>query len=135
MKFLLRIIFIAGLIFLSGMFLPWPIITLALSAFLVGLLFGKKPRRKRVYGKSQPHRPMSFWSGFIASFVVWGSVAYWLDKQNESVLSGRIFGILPIDFIPLDGGPMFLGVMTALVAGVLGGMASLSGQLLGEVVK
>lgn len=135
MKFLLRIVLIAGLIYLSGMFLPWPIITLAASAFLVGFIFGKKPRRKRVYGKSVPHRPMSFWSGFIAAAGVWGFLAYWLDKQNESVLSSKIFGILPIDFIPLDNGPMLMGAMTALVAGVLGGMASLSGQLFGEVVK
>lgn len=135
MKFILRIILIAALIYLSGTFLPWPILSLAVSAFLVGFMFGTKPRRKRVYGKTKPHRPMSFWSGFIAAAGVWGALAYFLDKQNESVLSSKIFGILPIDFISVDSGPMFLGVMTALVAGVLGAMASLSGQLLGEVVK
>ncbi len=135
MKFLLRIILIAGLVFASGLYLPWPVFTLASSAFLIGLIFGRKPRRKRVYGKSIPHRPMSFWSGFIAAAGVWGCLAYWLDKQNEAVLSSRIFGILPVDFVSADSGPMFLIIVTTLIAGLLGGLSSLSGQLLGEAVK
>jgi len=135
MKFLLRILLIVVLIFLSSMLIPWPVVCLAVSAFAVGLIFGKRPRRKRVYGKSKIHRPLSFWSGFIAAALAWGGLAYWLNSQNEGILSSKIFGLLPVDAISPDSGPIFLVFLTALIAGLLGAISSLSGQLLGEMVK
>jgi hypothetical protein len=135
MKFFLRILLIAGLAFVAGLFLPGPVYSLAIIAFGVGLIFGKKPRRRRVYGKQKPHRPFSFWSGFLGGIIAWGGYAYWLDSGNDSLLSSRVFGLFPLDTIPENLGPLFLLLLTSLIAGLIAGFASMSGQFLGEIVK
>ena len=115
MKFIITTLLIALLSFCSGLFLPWwgfAIITLAVSALL-------------------PQRPMAaFLSGFLALFLLWGGLAWFLDAANNSILSGKVARILP-----LGGSSVLLILVTALVGALVGGGAALSGSYLnGPVV-
>jgi hypothetical protein len=110
MKFLITTLLIALLSFCSGLFLPWwgfALIALAVSALI-------------------PQRPIvAFLSGFLALFLLWGGLAWFLDAANNSILSGKIARILP-----LGGSSVLLILVTALVGALVGGGAALSGSYL-----
>jgi cellulose synthase/poly-beta-1,6-N-acetylglucosamine synthase-like glycosyltransferase len=101
---------IALLSFICGLFLPWW--TIALAAFLVSALIPQTPQR-------------AFLSGFVALFLLWGGMALGIDLANESILSTRVAGILP-----LGGSPYALIFVTALVGALVGGGASLTAAYL-----
>ena len=110
MKFAISIILIALLSFLSGMYLPWW--GIALAAFLVSALIQQRPG-------------ISFLSGFLAVFILWAILAGTIDSPNHSILSGKIALILP-----LGGSAIALILVTALVGGLVGGLAALTGSFL-----
>ncbi len=110
MKCVVSILLIALLSLVTGIFLPWWVISLA--AALVGVLI--------------PQRPiMAFLSGFVALFLLWGLMAWGIDSANGSILSQRIAQILP-----LDGSPFLLILVTGFVGALVGGMAALTGSYL-----
>ncbi len=137
MKFILRILLIAGLAFVlqSPHILGLPFWAAAIAAFIIGVVFGKRPPKRRIYGKRSPHRPLSFWSGFLAVAILWGASAFLQDSQNDSLLSSQLFGVFGVNAIPESMGSLFLIFVTALLGGLLGGFASLTGNALGEAVK
>ena len=110
MKFVITILLIALLSFCSGLFLPWwgfAMVTFAVSALL-------------------PQRPiLAFLSGFLALFLLWGGLAWFLDAANNGILSGKIARILP-----LGGSSVLLILVTALIGAIAGGGAALSGSYL-----
>lgn len=110
MKFVITILLIALLAFISGIYLPdWGV---ALAAFLVSALI--------------PQRPwVAFLSGFTAVFLVWGVMAYMIDTANGSILSVRIAQLLG-----LHGSSILLILVTALTGALIGGCASLTGSYL-----
>jgi hypothetical protein len=110
MKLIVSILLIALLSFVAGLYLPWWWI--ALAAALVNVLLPLRPG-------------MAFLSGFIAVFLLWGIMAWGIDSANGSILSQRIAQILP-----LEGSTVLLILVTALVGGLVGGMAALSGSYL-----
>jgi hypothetical protein len=114
MKFLLGILLTAGLCFGAQSFLPWW--SMALAAFIVGLLLGAKWLA-------------SFGFGFLGVGLLWGIYAYTLDAANGSLLS-RQMGEL---FKGLDANAVLLA--TALVGGLVGGFAALSGSTLRSVFR
>ncbi|MDP4255200.1 MAG: hypothetical protein Q8938_14420 [Bacteroidota bacterium] len=114
MKFVVSILLIALLSFVSGLFLPWW--CMALAAALVSLLLPQKPG-------------MAFLSGFIALFLLWGALAWTIDSANGSILSQRIALILP-----LGGSSVLLILITALVGALVAGMAALAGSYLKRTV-
>jgi hypothetical protein len=113
MKFITTTLLIALLSFCSGLFLPWwgfALIALAVSALL-------------------PQRPIvSFLSGFLALFLLWGGLAWFLDAANNSILSEKIARILP-----LGGSSFLLILVTAVIGALVGGGAALSGCYLGRL--
>ena len=110
MRFVITILLTALLSFAAGLYMPWWCI--ALVAFLVAFLLHQKPG-------------MAFLSGFIALAIVWGSLAIWIDLKNEHLLSGRIAVLFP-----LRGSSDLLIVITAVLAGLIAGLAALSGSFL-----
>lgn len=110
LKFFVTIGLIAMLSFICGLFLPWW--TIALVAFLVSVLIPQTP-------------PRAFLSGFIGIFLLWGGMALGIDLANESILSTRVAGILP-----LGGSSYALIVVTALVGALVGGGGSLTAAYL-----
>ncbi|MDF2431577.1 MAG: hypothetical protein JWP44_1208 [Mucilaginibacter sp.] len=101
--------------FASGYFLPWWVV--AIAAFLAAFLAGKTPAQ-------------SFWSGFAAVFIVWTVLALFKSVPNDHILAGRV-----VQLFPLPHNWIWLLIVTALIGGIVGGMAALSGVLLKGAFK
>lgn len=116
MKFIAAIILTALLSFISGLYFPWWMI--AIAAFLIALL---------VYQKAWK----AFLSGFLGLLILWSGLAYWIDVNNENILSARIGELLGV------GSNSFLLILiSGLIGGLVAGFAALSGNFLrGSKVK
>jgi uncharacterized membrane protein YhaH (DUF805 family) len=101
--------------FVSSYFLPWW--AAAIIAFLAALFIGKTSRK-------------SFWSGFGAVFIVWVILALLKSIPNDNILAGRV-----IQLFPLPHNWILLLLITALIGGLVGGLAALSGILTKKVFK
>lgn len=112
MKFITAIILTALLAFISGLlsFSPWW--GFAITSLLVALLVHQKA------GKA-------FLSGFLGLLLLWGGLAWWIDMQNNGILSARIASVLP-----LGGNNMLLILVTGVVGGLVAGFAAMSGSYL-----
>ncbi|MDR3712509.1 MAG: hypothetical protein P4L51_06815 [Puia sp.] len=108
MKFFVSILLTALLSFVSGLYLPWW--GMALVSFGVSALIGQRPW-------------WSALSGFLALSLLWGLLAWMIDTGNNSILSHKIAQIFP-----LQGSSLLAIGVTALIAGLVGGLAALSGS-------
>ncbi len=108
MRLLLSVLLIAALGYLAGLWLPWW--SIAVVAFLVTLLIPQSPGT-------------GFLSGFLGIFIMWAIVAFWIDIQNESILSRKI-----AELLPLGGSSILLVLVTAIVGGLVGGFAGMAGS-------
>jgi|SRR5579872_2452956 len=109
-KFLVTTVLIALLSFICGLFLPWW--TIAPVAFVISALIPQGPS-------------LSFLSGFLALFLLWGGLALAIDLANDSILSTRVAGVLP-----LQGSPTLLLLVTALLGALAGGGGALTASYL-----
>jgi hypothetical protein len=110
MKFAISVLFIIVVSFAAGLYLPWW--SMALVAFTVALIIYQKPA-------------LAYLAGFVSIFLLWGLLAWWIDAQNNSILSKRIATLFP-----LHGSSASLILITALVGAIIGGLAALSGSFL-----
>jgi len=110
MKFVISILLIALLSFLSGLYLPWW--GFALAAFIVSALIQQRPG-------------LAFLAGFTALFLLWAGLSWSMDAPNNGILSRKIAEILP-----LGGSSTALILVTALVGALVGGLAALTGSFL-----
>ena len=112
MKFISAIILTALTGYIAGIlsFSPWW--GFAVTTLLVAVLVHQKA------GKA-------FLSGFLGIFLLWAGLAYWMDQQNNGILSQRIAQILP-----LNGNSLLLILITGLVGGLVAGLAALSGSFI-----
>lgn len=110
MRFLISTILIVLLAFTFGLYMPWWAI--AVAGFIVPLLIYQRPG-------------LSFLCGFTAVFILWTILSWSITSSNDNILAPKIARILPL------GGSVFALVMvTALVGGLVTGLASLSGSLI-----
>lgn len=130
MKFLLRFILIAALAYLAQSFLPWW--SAAVVAFAVGLLLSDSRKRRVFARKSPPAR--AFLAGFLALFLLWGGMAFFLDLQNDSLLSSKIAQLFSIEQGLLSSSHTLV-LVSALIGGAVGGFSAMTGNLLGEAIK
>jgi len=100
--------------FLSGLILPWWMV--AIIAFLAVLFLGKSSVR-------------AFWSGFGGVFIAWAILALMKSIPNDHILAARVAKLFQL--------PNWLLILfiTALIGGLVGGMAALSGILLKKAIK
>jgi len=110
MKLLVAIILTALLAVVGGLYFPWWII--AVAAFISVLLI---PMRN---GKA-------FLAGFLGIFILWVVLASWINVKNNGVLATKVAQIFP-----LGGSAFLLILVTALVGGLVGGLAALCGSYL-----
>ena len=89
---------------------PWW--SLAVVAFIVGLAIAPTGR-------------VAFWAGFVGAGLSWLVPAAWLSYQNNGLLAQRVAQLLP-----LSGSATALVIATALIAGLVGGLAALAGAWL-----
>lgn len=111
MKFLVSVLLIALLSFVAGVYVDWWW-SFAVVAFIVALLIHQKAVK-------------AFFSGFLALFLLWAGLAWWIDMKNESILSAKISSLLP-----LGGSTILLIIVTGIIGGLVAGFASMSGSYL-----
>lgn len=96
------------LAFILNLFLPW------WSIAIPGLLFGYS-FRKKIAG--------SFGWGFLALFLLWGAQALYIHIANDGILSTRIAEMLGV------GSPYLVVLITAVLGGLVSGLATMTGAL------
>jgi hypothetical protein len=101
--------------FISSYLLPWW--ASAIIAFLAALFAGKTSGQ-------------SFWSGFGAISILWTILALLKSVPNDNILASRV-----IQLFPLPHQWILLLLITALIGGLVGGMAALSGVLTKKALK
>jgi hypothetical protein len=77
--------------------------------------------------RNKINRP--FLAGFLSLFLQWTAYAFYLDMQNDSILSLRISRLLNLpesNYYPI--------LITGILGGLLMGSLVLSGYLLGKIV-
>ena len=111
MKFFNSFLLTALLSFIAGIYISywW---FFAVVAFLVAVLIHQRGYK-------------AFFAGFLALFILWFVLAFWMDLANEGVLSVKIASILP-----LSGSKWMLMIVTACIGGLVAGFAALSGSYL-----
>jgi hypothetical protein len=110
MRFILSILLIAAFSFLAGLVLPWW--SIAFVAFIVALCLPQSTA-------------LGFLSGFLGIFLLWFILAFWIDIKNESLLSHKI-----AQLFPLGGSSIAIILVSALIGGLVGGFAAMSGNSL-----
>ena len=110
MRFVLATLLIVAASFIAGLYLPWW--SIAIVAFLVALLIPQGIGR-------------SFLSGFAGIFLLWGLLALWIDRNNESILSGKV-----AQLFLLGNHPVLIILVTAFIGALVGGFAAMSGASL-----
>lgn len=104
---------ITSLLILSvvlGYMLPWWII--GLVAFVVAYAFEEKP------GKS-------FLVSFLTIFIYWGAIAFYINIQNDGILSNRMSNMI----LSSDGSFLMI-LITAIIGGLVAGLTAFSGSSL-----
>ena len=106
MKFIASIILTALLSFCACLFFPWW--SIAIVAFLVAALIPQAPL-------------VSFISGFIALFLLWGALSFWISINNDHILAHRVSLLI----FKVDN-PFLLIIVTALIGALVAGFAALT---------
>lgn len=108
MKFSISILLIALLSFTSCLFFPWW--TIAIAAFIVTALIPQSPVK-------------SFITGFIALFLLWGILSFWISHNNAHILAHRVSLLV----FKMDN-PYLLILITAILGALVAGFAALTGS-------
>jgi hypothetical protein len=71
-----------------------------------------------------PMNKSPFLAGFLALFLLWAGWAFWIDLENNSILSERV-----IRLFPLPHNSLSLILLTGFFGGLINGMAMLTGDI------
>ena len=107
MKFLLQVVFIVLLAWLLESFFPWW--SIAVAAFAGGFLLNTRS---------------NFTAGFLGIALLWLIKSIFINMVAATDLTQRVAELL---FVKYD---LLLTFITAILGGLVGGFASLSGSLL-----
>jgi hypothetical protein len=107
MKFVLQILVTIALAFFLQSYFPWW--TVALSSLAAGYYFKNGGFK-------------SFGAGFIAIGLLWFTLAFYIDVTSQSILTEKVNKILPLPALAL----------TAVIGGLVGGFAAMSGAVLNK---
>lgn len=110
MKFITSLILMALLSFAACLYFPWW--SIAFACFVISVLIPQKPG-------------MAFLCGFLALFILWAGLSFWISNNNEHILAHKISMVI----LKKDD-PNMLILVTGLIGAVVGGFAALTGSLL-----
>lgn len=110
MKFITSLILTALLSFTACLYLPWW--SIAPIAFTIAVVIHQKPMK-------------AFLCGFLSIFLLWGGLSFWVSWANEHILAHKISMLI----LKMDN-PYLLMLATALIGGLVAGLAALSGSFL-----
>ncbi len=108
MKFIVSILLIALLSVAACLYLPWW--SIAIVAFIVTALIPQKPFK-------------SFLTGFIALFLLWGLLSWYISSNNNHLLAHKVSLVI----LKADS-PFILIIATAIIGALVAGFAALSGS-------
>jgi hypothetical protein len=108
MKFLISIVLTALLSVAACLYLPWW--SIAVVAFIVAAAIPQKPFA-------------SFLAGFIALFLLWGSLSWYISSNNNNLLAHKVSLLL----LQTDS-PVVLILITAFIGALVAGLGALSGS-------
>lgn len=103
MKFLLQVVITVIVCFMFQRIFPWW--SMAIGAMMVGFVFSNSGLK-------------SFVAGFTAIGLLWLGMALYTDMTTHAIITEKINTLLPINVF----------VLTTLVGGLVGGLASLTGS-------
>lgn len=106
MKFPISIILIMLLSFCACLYFPWW--SIAIVAFIVAALIPQTPIA-------------SFFSGFIALFLLWGILSFWISSNNNDILAHRVSQLI----FKTDNAFLLI-IVSALIGALVAGCASLT---------
>lgn len=109
MKFVLHLIAVLLLSWLLQSFLPWW--TMAIGAFATGLAFRQSGFQ-------------SFLAGLLGVGLLWFLMAWYIDSSTGSILTSKVAAIFPTKTVGL------LMLVTAILGGLVGGLASMTGGVI-----
>lgn len=110
MKFIVSTILIVLLSFAAGLYFAWW--SIAIVAFVIAALIPQKGFK-------------SFLSAFLAVFLLWAALSFWISNNNDHILAHKIsMLILKID------NPYLLIFITGLIGGIVAGAAALTASFL-----
>ncbi len=107
MKFIIRLLVIAVLCFITAQFMPWWSIIICaslVSFFLPGNNFNV------------------FLSGFLGAGLLWLVMAWKVDMEVASIMSNKIVQLFPIEDTSM------LVIITGILGGLVGGFAAFTGN-------
>lgn len=108
MKFIVKLLLIAGSCYIAELFLPWW--SVAICAFSVNLLI--------------PTRGFNaFLSGFLGVGLLWLLFAWLIDWNTNSLLTSKVAEVMRLN------NTLLLVAVSGLVGGITGGLAALTGSL------
>ena len=110
MKFIVSLLLMSLLAFSICLFMPWW--SIAITSFLVSVFI---PQNKG----------LAFLAGFLAVFMLWFGLTFYISHQNNDILAHRISVLM----LKKDS-PLLLMFITSLIGGIVSGMASLTGSLM-----
>ncbi len=110
MKFFISLILTILLSFAACLFLPWW--SVAIAAFVVAALIPQKSFK-------------AFLTGFIALFLLWGGLSFWMSNNNDHILAHKVSQLI----LKMDN-PYLLVLATALIGALVAGFAALAGSYL-----
>jgi hypothetical protein len=110
MKFIISVILTILLSFAASLYLPWW--SIAVVAFVIAIVIQQTPG-------------MSFITGFIALFLLWGILTLWISNMNGYSLAHKLSSLI----IKKDS-PSLLIVLTALIGALVAGFAAMAGSQL-----
>lgn len=110
MKFFISFLLTILLSFAACLFLPWW--SIAIAAFLVAALIPQKPFK-------------AFLTGFIALFLLWGALSFWISNNNDHLLAHKVSQLI----LKMDN-PYLLIFVTAFIGALVAGFAALAGSYL-----
>lgn len=114
MKFVISILCIAALSFALSLFLPWWCI--AIAAFVVTFFIPQK-------------NILSFFTGFLALFLLWASLSLIISSGNNDLFSHK----LSLLILQMDN-PILIIIVTGMIGGLVAGFAALSGNITRKLV-
>lgn len=112
--FTVKVLIIGILSFILTLFLPW--YTVAVVAFFTGVFLSNKPGN-------------NFLAGFFGVGLFWLAYTLYLDIFNDHVLSTKIAALFAKNLGSAITSPVMI-IVTTLLGGILGGLASFSGALI-----
>lgn len=110
MKFISSLILMAVLSFVSCLYFPWW--SIAIVCFVVALLIRQRPG-------------IAFLCGFLALFLLWAGLAYWISTNNGHVFAHKISQVI----LKKDS-PGMLILLSGIIGALVAGFAALTGSLL-----